>query len=307
MKPLNGISAKNGDEGRSFFSPLDKITIFYILFSTVYLCLGVNYLPNSLPHFIARITILALIFGLAYLDKKYPNETLSAIRNLYPFFLLNYFYPETSYLNNILIENDFDGFVSNYEQSVFGCQPSIEFCKNFPNEWFNELMNICYFSYYFFVVFVCVVLLVKNRRQSYRGIFMVMFSFYLYYIIFCFIPVVGPQFYFSPVDATVPSPYFFGKLMHYFQVKIEQPTGALPSSHVGIIFILAYLSYKHLRKLFYIILPFAIGICLATVYIKAHYAVDVIAGLISVPIFIVLSNAAYNKLVGRAFKRKQKI
>jgi membrane-associated phospholipid phosphatase len=35
------------------------------------------------------------------------------------------------------------------------------------------------------------------------------------------------------------------------------------------------------RRLVYVLLPFYVFLCMATVYIQAHYAVDAIAGLIS--------------------------
>ena len=76
----------------------------------------------------------------------------------------------------------------------------------------------------------------------------------------------------------------------------EEPTGAFPSSHVGIILILAYLCYKEMPKLFWVTLPFAIAICFATVYLKAHYLIDVIAGIISVPVIFKLSDFIYRKL-----------
>ncbi|MCZ8284097.1 MAG: phosphatase PAP2 family protein, partial [Bacteroidia bacterium] len=51
------------------------------------------------------------------------------------------------------------------------------------------------------------------------------------------------------------------------------------------------------RKLCFVTLPFVVGICFATVYIKAHYLVDVIAGMISAPVCIVLSRNMYTKLL----------
>ena len=85
--------------------------------------------------------------------------------------------------------------------------------------------------------------------------------------------------------------------MHYILINAEEPTGAFPSSHVGIALILSYVAYKHQKTLFYFCLPFAIGICFATVYLKAHYLVDVLAAIITVPIFIYLSGYVYNKLL----------
>jgi membrane-associated phospholipid phosphatase len=62
----------------------------------------------------------------------------------------------------------------------------------------------------------------------------------------------------------------------------ERPTAAFPSSHVGVTLVLLLLAWRSgSRRLFYWVLPFLLLMCLATVYIRAHYAIDVFAGLIS--------------------------
>ena len=55
-----------------------------------------------------------------------------------------------------------------------------------------------------------------------------------------------------------------------------------PSSHVGVSTICMLLVWHAgNRKMLYVMLPFYIFLCLATVYIQAHYLIDAIAGLIS--------------------------
>jgi membrane-associated phospholipid phosphatase len=62
----------------------------------------------------------------------------------------------------------------------------------------------------------------------------------------------------------------------------ERPTAAFPSSHVGITTILMFLAWRtRCKPLFWVMMPFYILMCFATVYIQAHYAIDVIAGWIS--------------------------
>jgi membrane-associated phospholipid phosphatase len=62
----------------------------------------------------------------------------------------------------------------------------------------------------------------------------------------------------------------------------ERPTAAFPSSHVGVTTVLMMLALRtRCRWLVFTMLPFYILMCLSTVYIYAHYAIDVIAGLIT--------------------------
>jgi len=291
----------------ALLTPLDLGTIFYVVLSGVYICFGLSSLQDPAPHFISRFSILIFIAIMVYLDKKYPSKLVSLIRNLYPLVFLSFFYAETGYMKNILINDNLDAYFSGIDQAIWGFQPSLQFSKAMSQGWFNELMNISYFSYYLITAVVCITIYVNETEISYKPIFIVVFSFYLYYIMFDLLPVVGPQFYFDTLTHEPVPPYPVGKFMQYLLLNYEEPTGAFPSSHVGLALILSYVSIKYQKKLtlFFVGLPFVIGICFATVYLKAHYAVDVLGALIAVPLFIVISGYVYNKLLllNAAFKQ----
>jgi membrane-associated phospholipid phosphatase len=93
--------------------------------------------------------------------------------------------------------------------------------------------------------------------------------------------------------------------MHSILFNVEKPTGAFPSSHVGLAIILSYLAYKHHKKLFYITLPFVTGICFATVYLKEHYVIDVLAAFLIAPVFVYTGNFVYNRLLLLNIPEKQ--
>jgi membrane-associated phospholipid phosphatase len=83
---------------------------------------------------------------------------------------------------------------------------------------------------------------------------------------------------------------FFYYLVESAHDAGERPTAAFPSSHVGITTILMFLAWKaRCKPLFWGMMPFYVLMCFATVYIQAHYAIDVIGGWISaVVIYAVL-------------------
>jgi membrane-associated phospholipid phosphatase len=269
------------------------------------MCCGLSCLQNSLPHFLSRLGVLLFIVLIAHLNKKYPSRLILFIRNLYPLILLSFFYAETGYMKNIVISNDLDVYFSGIDQAIWGFQPSLQFSKAMSQGWFNEVMNISYFSYYLITAVICVVLYVNKKELSYKPIFMVVFSFYMYYIVFDVLPVTGPQYYFDTMTKEPTPPYFFGKIMRYLLLEYEKPTGAFPSSHVGLALILSYVAFKNQKNMFYASLPFVIGICFATVYLKAHYAIDVLGALVTVPIFIIISGYVYDRLLllNAAFKQ----
>jgi membrane-associated phospholipid phosphatase len=81
--------------------------------------------------------------------------------------------------------------------------------------------------------------------------------------------------------------------MRWIQDSGEKPTGAFPSSHVGLTIITMSILFKNTKKFFFIILPVAIILVTSTVYIKAHYLIDVIAAFIVAPIIFITSKQIF--------------
>jgi membrane-associated phospholipid phosphatase len=275
--------------------PVEKATLAYILVTAVYLAIFSGKPDFSVFHFSIRAIVALLIFLLAWHESSRPNSAVSFIRNFFPFALLGYWYPETCYYNEFIFSN-MDHLFMAADQKLFGCQPSVEFSKRLPQAWFSELMYFGYFSYYFIffgVAFRCYFL---RKDIADKAVFLFVCSFYLFYIIFIILPVVGPQFYFPPPLNEVPDGYIFCKIMRFFQHAGEKPTGAFPSSHVGITFTVVIFVYRYCRELFKWVLPLFIILVLSTVYIKAHYVVDVIGGFLAVAVTCPLVNRIYGKL-----------
>jgi len=276
-------------------TPVDFITIVYICITAILIVFG-KFRVDGIVHLLTRIIFLFLIGLLVHFNQTLgSNKAFRFIRNFYPLMLLGYFYPETDYLNNIFFPN-LDSFIANLEVTIFGGHPSIWFSAYFHWKWFNELMNFGYFSYYFLIFIVCYSLYLKSIENFRYGLFIICMSFYMYYILFILFPVAGPQFYLTPPDNQLPNAYFFSWAIRFVHDLGEGPTGAFPSSHVGIVLILIYLAYKFTPKLLKWLIPVSILLILSTVYIKAHYVIDVIAGVLSFPTMYWISSTTYQRI-----------
>ncbi len=276
------------------FNLTDFVILIFLFLSGIIILFGTGKTEHFATLISARIVSLAIVIILVKLDTSYKNKIVSFLRQFYPLLFTAYFYGETGYYNNIFFA-DLDGFFIQLEQSIFGLQPSISFSAKFDSFWFNELMFFSYFSYYLIVIVFPLIVYIKKRVEFDRIFFLIIFSFYAYYLVFVVFPVVGPQFYFPAEQAEIAHSGLFGKVVKFFQYTGETPTGAFPSSHVGLSWIILLASFKLYKKLFWAILPLAIFICFSTVYTKAHYVVDIIAGLISAPFFYFVGNKIYKK------------
>jgi membrane-associated phospholipid phosphatase len=113
------------------------------------------------------------------------------------------------------------------------------------------------------------------------------------------LPVAGPQYFFPSPDNEVPRAYFFSGMLKLIQELGERPTGAFPSSHVGIAILILWYSFGRSRNYFYAILPVTILLIISTVYLKAHYVVDVLAAFITLPFIAIPASCLFSLLRGK--------
>jgi len=278
---------------RQRYSNIDLIILAYVLFTGIVIFIFSGRLINEISHLFVRILFIGAIFFISGLPKNIPH--FSFVKLFYPFLLIGYFYAETDYLNNIFF-NNLDPFFINLDEIIFGSQPSVTFSEFLPQIWISEIMFMGYFSYYLMVFGVPLMMYIYNKGKVEWTVFVVIGSFLLYYLIFIILPVAGPQFYFEDVNSKIPDSLFFGKAVAFVQMVGEGHTGAFPSSHVGVALIFLYITFRFLRSLFYFLLPLVAILILATIYIKAHYFVDILAGILTFPVFLWITNRIYKIL-----------
>jgi membrane-associated phospholipid phosphatase len=280
----------------SYLRPHDWATLVYIAITGFIIISGAGKLRNVAPHLLTRCVFIGIIASLVFLDSKFHHWTIRLVRNFYPLVLLSYFYAETAYLNHLLFDHDFDPWIAKIEQAIFGCQPSIEFGKRVPWRWFIDLMSFGYVSYFLMIFGVCLWIYKFAPEKFSETIFVILSSFFLCYLFFIVVPVAGPQFYFPAPDSQVPKGYFFRNILELVRAAGERPTAAFPSSHVAITCLLLFLSAKNARKILWWIIPSALLLFLSTVYIKAHYVVDVVAGMLTFPVLYWIGSHFYRKV-----------
>ena len=271
---------------------VDFSTIAYLLITTILVLFFFNKIENPIYHILMRVGFFVILLASVFTRNNFENKLIKLLSSLVPLAFLGFFYNETASFNHLFF-NNFDGLVSQIELDIFGIQPSVLFSKVLSYSWFNELMNFGYFSYYLLIFGTPILFFYKKPDQFQKLLFVLLTSFYLYYAVFIIIPVVGPQFFFQGDLAIFTPQGPFGHLIKFIQETGEVPTGAFPSSHVGISILLGYQIFKYFRKYFLAISIIITTLIFSTVYIKAHYVLDVLAAFIVAPLFYYLSNKLY--------------
>ncbi len=272
---------------------------------------------HTVPHWgwvlIAHGLNLVLVHGLIqWQARTHAGGVLGFLRHFYPVLLYIWFFSETGWLNRMFVADYQDPMVIRWEQALFGCQPSVLFMQRLPYLGLSELFYASYFSYYIMIGGVGIALFLRDRQQFFHYVSVVSFVFYICYLIYIFLPVIGPRVFFREIggyslsddlqqlattddypDAIQVGVFF--RIMALIYHVFEAPGAALPSSHVAIATCTVYFSFRYLRPIRYWHLALAILLCLSTIYCRYHYAVDVLTGLLAALVLIPTGNWFYFK------------
>lgn len=312
----------NSETEERRFLAVETLNLLYNLLTTILIIIFYERLNDPQQMLLGRFLILAVTFTLIYLYTKFPSPAMRLMRLVLQMGLLSYWYPDTFEFNRIF--PNLDHLFASAELSLFGCQPAMLFETVCSSNVWRELFNLGYWSYYPMIATVTLWYFFKRSKDVERCTFVIMCSFFIYYLVYIFVPVAGPQFYFPVIgdELIAAGPYpsigdyfnlnpeitipqadkggFFTSLVNMAQASGERPTAAFPSSHIGMSTILMLLALRVKRGLAAVLFPFYVLLCCATVYIKAHYLVDAFAGLLSGVLLYAFTNFLYSKFACRA-------
>ncbi len=300
MKELFKIEAKP----RRGLLAIEWVMIAYLVFTLLMVFFMYTKVANPQAMIWGRVRILAVTLAMWGVYRMVPCRFTKFARITVQMALLSWWYPDTYELNRLL--PNLDHVFAAMEQSLFGFQPALVFAADFPSAVIGELMDMGYASYYPMIALVAIYYFFWRYHEYERATFVVMASFFVYYVVFVLVPVTGPTFYykaagldkiaagvfpnlhdyFNTHTECLPSPGYTDGLFYHLvedaKAAGERPTAAFPSSHVGISTVIMLLVWHaRNRRLLLCMLPFYVFLCLATVYIQAHYAIDALAGLVS--------------------------
>lgn len=279
---------------------VEVITLIYVAITTVMTIIWWDGINNPRDMIAWRIGVVAYIVLANYIYHFRPSRAMMLMRMVPLLLCLINWYPETY---EFCKQFDYQDHVfAKIDWSIFGCQPSIEFSRNLSSVFWSEAFNLGYYSYFYMMIAVLLFYFVARYSDFQRASFIFLASFFLFYFIFEFFPVAGPQYYYCALGEEAAKNPVFPEMHHYFrdhteilpidvrgifsklvlmaQETGERPTAAFPSSHVGMSTICMILAWQtRNRLLFWICIPFWILLFFATVYVKAHYAIDTVTGL----------------------------
>lgn len=276
----------------------------YLAFTVLMMIILWDKLTNAEDMIKGRIQFVLVTLALWAVYRLWPCRLTIFLRILGQMAFLGWWYPDTYEINRAL--PNLDHLFAGWEQSLFGCQPSLLFSQKITYGWFSELMCLGYVSYFPLMLITYLYYFFKRYKEFQMTAFVMLGAFFVYYVVFVLLPVTGPQFYYLAVGSEKIAAGIFPNIGDWFLTHSERmaapgwtdgfwyhmldlthdagerPTAAFPSSHVGVTTVVMLLALRTRSKgLIFTILPFYILMCLSTVYIYAHYVIDAIAGMVT--------------------------
>jgi len=187
------------------------------------------------------------------------------------------------------------------DRYLLGGADATVWLERFVNPGLTTFMYIAY-CMYFVVPFIVAWHIWRHQGMALlrRFIFIVVLSFYVSYVGYFIVPAKGPRvgvehlqtLSLDQMQAT-PVARFIPKWMNFVE---KNKNDVFPSGHVMLTTVCTLLAWRTSRRLFFLLVPVALGVYVSTVYCRYHYVVDVIAGFILALPMPALGRWAYQRM-----------
>lgn len=258
---------------------LDRISLIYNMLVLIIITSRIQLIHHSTFLLIFHSFIILVSLAIIKLDQIHNRGWSNHLHAWYSLVFLYPYYLETIYFKYSFYPMDLDVYLVTAENFLFHGQPSIWFSQLLPWFWVKELMSFFYLGHFYLGVVLAIYLYQKKHEYFFEFASTVVLTFAFCYLFFIFFPSSGPQFYFRNTIFQAGIGYFY-YVLSYIELNIEIPSGAFPSSHVAIEGLVILYTQKFVKAGWrYVIVFLCGGLIVSTVYIRAHYVIDVMAGL----------------------------
>jgi len=170
--------------------------------------------------------------------------------------------------------------------------------ERYASRGLSDVLTVCYFAYYPLALLVPAALYMRGAKRDFqRAAAIIMLGFLLSYLGYFAFPALGPHRVFDARRPAALDGLFWARAGYEWLLSVpHEPPDAFPSGHALIALLVPALCWRWSRALVYYTTPVAVGIVLATVYLRLHYVTDVAAAIVLAPLCYALGCALTRSL-----------
>ena len=279
------------------FWPVDKVILAYFAFTTVLILGWWHNIPGAAQHLVGHIAAAAVIV----FEVKRPNLTSWIFRNWYPLPYVGSCYKEMAILIHAIRRTDADRFLADLDFRIWHAYPSI-WLERIYSPGLTEYLQVVYTLFIPAVLLVAFLLWRKGFYAKFQYYaFLIALGFLASYVGYLLVPARGPRFLLRHLEQIPLQGLWF---FHGMQSGLDRLESAhydcFPSGHTELTILAWWGSRIVSNRLSQVYFAYTLSIIFATVYLRYHYTVDLLAGAIFALTLILASPPLYKKLQGRA-------
>ena len=214
------------------------------------------------------------------------------VRDWFPFLvILLMYYSLWGDATHLLVTKDRDAALIALDQRLFGFQASVAL-QRLVSAPLTAWMQFAYVFHIWNIPLVACFIYLRRPRARFREMMcgLVLISF-LGLVGYLLVPAIGPMYTLRnlyTVGLSQPLAVFNRQMDFMDYARIQRDV--FPSLHVGISFVVWLHAYRNSHRLFWILMPLVLSLWVSTVYLRYHYLVDCVTGLILAPASFGLAN-----------------
>jgi membrane-associated phospholipid phosphatase len=242
---------------------------------------------------LAAVLVLAaaLPFIERYLRRRAGSPralaTAQFFRTMLPFVMCIAVYTNLHDTVRYVNSHDVHQYIAATEEWLFGGQPVL-WAERYVTRGRTEFFNLFYANFYVVAPSVVLVLWFSGKRDEARmALLGTILCFYTGYVLYVVFPAAPPRLYFESLGLFTVT-LRGGPITNFQQALIDMmpnhaARAAFPSLHSAVSVLSLYYAWKYCRWFFPILLVFVAVLLVSTVYLRHHWVVDLIAGVMLVP------------------------
>ena len=287
---------------RAFFRlrPEEVVALAFLL-PTTYLTVVANVyarregvLGARHPGGLARLAIVIGLLGLmAALWRRWSTSPIvQTLREVLPFVACILIYTNLHDTIGFVNKHDVHRYLDALDREIFGVQPAV-WAERFITPLRTEVMQFLYMNFFWIAPSTALVLLARRRWADFRATtFSVLVCFFLGYLLYVVFPAAPPRLalVYDFTRSLSGNPSVFSALSaRAFELVPVDSRAAFPSLHAAVSLVALVCAWRYLRAWFWVLLPFVLGLWVSTIYLRHHYAVDLLAGWALAPAALALA------------------
>ncbi|MDP2883971.1 MAG: phosphatase PAP2 family protein [Ignavibacteria bacterium] len=276
----------------SLLSPADFVSIVFLLFLIALNLIFFARVPQWLDLVTINLAVIVVVLFLAWGAEAKKTRLLIGLHRWYCYLIIIFIFKELYLMVHPIHPVDYDQVLIAIDRWVFGVNPT-QWIAQFAHPLVTEILQIAYFSYYVLFIILGVELYRRYAIEDFdKAAFMIVYGFYLSYLGYFLLPGVGPRFTlhdFSLLETELPGVFLTNTLRAIINAGESIPQirdhaidlvqrDVFPSGHTQLTIIVMTLGFRYRLKARWLLLSLGSLLILATMYLRYHYVVDLVAG-----------------------------